>query len=75
VACASIADPYVLLKMVDGSVQLLIGGNAYPLVKHELLSLLFVFYLSKLRSNFKILVHQYILIACNLSYCQVVWRK
>uniref|UniRef100_A0A0D9ZHW6 Cleavage/polyadenylation specificity factor A subunit C-terminal domain-containing protein n=1 Tax=Oryza glumipatula TaxID=40148 RepID=A0A0D9ZHW6_9ORYZ len=25
VACASIADPYVLLKMVDGSVQLLIG--------------------------------------------------
>lgn len=28
VCSASIADPYVLLKMVDGSIQLLIGGTS-----------------------------------------------
>jgi len=33
-ASASIADPYVLLKMVDGTVRLLVGGMVYvyPLV-------------------------------------------
>lgn len=33
-ASASIADPYVLLKMVDGTIRLLIGGMlyVYPLV-------------------------------------------
>jgi cleavage and polyadenylation specificity factor subunit 1 len=33
---ASIADPYVLLKMVDGTIRLLIGGMLYfedPLVE------------------------------------------
>ncbi|XP_015691983.2 probable cleavage and polyadenylation specificity factor subunit 1 isoform X3 [Oryza brachyantha] len=28
VACASIADPYVLLKMVDGTIQLLVGDHS-----------------------------------------------
>ena len=29
VASVSIADPYVLLKMTDGSIQLLVGGTIY----------------------------------------------
>lgn len=31
-AYASIADPYVLLKMVDGTIRLIVGGTIYPLV-------------------------------------------
>lgn len=32
VSAVSIADPYVLLKMSDGSIQLLVGGNDYSIV-------------------------------------------
>jgi hypothetical protein len=31
-AYASIADPYVLLKMVDGTIWLLVGGMVHPLI-------------------------------------------
>jgi cleavage and polyadenylation specificity factor subunit 1 len=41
VASASIADPYVLLKMVDGTIQLLVGGIVYPLLQHSLTSCFF----------------------------------
>ena len=34
VSAVSIADPYVLLKMSDGSIQLLVGGNDYSIVMY-----------------------------------------
>lgn len=54
VASASIADPYVLLKMVDGTVQLLVGGMVYVLVNHVLVSCFFAVDLSKIQFNIEI---------------------
>ena len=64
VASASIADPYVLLKMVDGTIQLLVGGIVYPLVQHVLISCFYAVVLSKIQANFE-----------NLSPPVIIWVK
>jgi hypothetical protein len=64
VASASIADPYVLLKMVDGTIQLLVGGIIYPLAQHVFVSCFSAVVLSKIQSNFEI-----------LSWLVISWAK
>ena len=54
VASASIADPYVLLKMVDGTVQLLVGGIVYPLVHHFSVMLSCCGLIYKIQSTFEV---------------------